>query len=106
MDRLEMLLKLFEQDSENSFLCFGIAKEYESRENPEKANEWYQLLVGKDPGYTGVYYHLAKNYMSTLKKDEALKTIEQGISICKTKNAQHDLAELNNLKMNILIGED
>ncbi len=106
MDRLNKLLALQEKDPNNSFLYFGIAKEYESLGNPEKANEWYRRLIAQDPNYTGVYYHSAKSLVSLNRKEDAINTIEQGIQICKDRNAQHDLAELSNLKMNILLGED
>ena len=106
MNRLDTLLQLLENDPTSSFILFAIAKEYETLGNYHRALELYGELSAKDPKYTGCYQHFAKAYFKLDKKNEGMDIIEQWIEICSKNNQAHDLSELKNLKMNMLIGEE
>ena len=99
--RLEQLLELLESNSSDSFILFGIAKEYEGKENFEKALQFYLELKSKDPDYIGLYYHLGKLYETVEEFPLADETYQLGITVATKLNDQHSLQELKNAKLNL-----
>jgi tetratricopeptide (TPR) repeat protein len=61
-DRLDSLLKLLEQDPDDSFLWYGIALEHNSKGNYEEAKKYLTSLQKKDPDYVPAYMQLAHVY--------------------------------------------
>lgn len=103
INRIQQLLSLLEDDENDSFLLFALAKEYEKIEELEKAITVFERLHLSDPNYVGLYYHLASIYHETSLSEKAIRICTSGIEICKSKGDLHALAELQNLKMNIEI---
>lgn len=98
-------MQLLELQPTNSFIKFAIAKEFESLDQTSKSVQWLEDLLEKDPDYTGAYYHLANLRIKLKDEIAALKVIESGLEKCLQRKADHDFAELQNLKMNIQLGE-
>lgn len=99
--RLEQLLELLHESPRDSFLLFAVAKEYESLQDDHHALEYYQTLVGTDPAYVGVYYHLGKLHERVGRTEEALATYEQGMTIARSQGDQHSYSELASAKLNL-----
>jgi len=103
MDRLDKLLKHLESDPKDSFLIFAVAKEYEKRNQLNKALSYYSNLKSVDPEYIGLYYHLAKFYEMITEDLLAMNTYKEGVELAKKLGDFHSLSELNtaltNLKM-------
>ena len=93
-DRLALLLAFYEQDPDDAFTRFALAKEYLKRDEPEQALAFYQKLVADQPEYTGTYYHLGKLYETLGRKDEAVATYQQGIDAARRQRNLKDLSEL------------
>lgn len=103
MDRIAKIKQMLENDMNDSFLLFALAKEYEKLKDYDQAINIFQQLKTSDPDYVGLYYHLAVIYSEIDKKDQAIITCNQGIEVCKRTNDRHSLSELQNLGMNIEI---
>jgi len=103
MDRISKIKQMLENDKTDSFLLFALAKEYEKLEDFEQAIIIFEKLKTSDAEYVGLYYHLAVIYNEIGKKEQAIKTCNQGIEVCKRTNDRHSLSELQNLGMNIEI---
>ena len=103
MNRLDTLNQLLKKDPKSSFLLFAIAKEYETLNDYQSAVKFYKELSINDPDYTGCYYHFDKALFKLQYKKEGMEIIDNGLVICTKNNQLHDLSELKNLKMNLLI---
>lgn len=101
--RLAKLFAFLEENPNDSFIVFAIAKEYEKQEHRDQALKYYLQLKELDAEYIGLYYHLAKLYESIQEEILALKTYKEGISLAKSIGDFHALSELNNAKMNLEI---
>ncbi|MDP4711921.1 MAG: tetratricopeptide repeat protein [Saprospiraceae bacterium] len=105
-NRLQQLLDLLAGQPEDAFLFFAIAKEYEKLGQSDEALRWYQQLVGKDPGYTGTYFHLGKLQEKVGDEEAARQTFQSGIAICRKAGDFHALSELQGALMNLDLGAD
>jgi tetratricopeptide (TPR) repeat protein len=56
--------------------------------------EYYEDLINNHPGYVGTYYHLGKLYEALNRKDDAIKTYENGMKVTKEKRDNHAFSEL------------
>ncbi len=100
-DRLEQLLAFYEEDPDDAFTRFAIAREYAKRSAPELALGFYEQLVADQPEYTGTYYHLGKLYEQLGRKDEAAATYGQGIEVCRRQRNFKDLSELQDALLQV-----
>jgi tetratricopeptide (TPR) repeat protein len=104
-ERLAYLQKLSDEDPEDSFLIYAIAKEWE-KDDLVKASEVFEQLQAKDPDYTGLYYQLGKVYEKRGMFAEAVHIYQEGIKTAKSQSDFHSLAELNTAKTNLEIEMD
>jgi tetratricopeptide (TPR) repeat protein len=100
-DRLNVLLDMYNQDPNDSFVIYALAKEYETCADLDQSLSHFMLLQKNDPDYVGMYYHLGKLYEKLEKPKEALEIYETGIQISKKLKDFHALSELNNAKVNL-----
>ncbi|MCC6816283.1 MAG: tetratricopeptide repeat protein [Saprospiraceae bacterium] len=105
MNRKFQLLEMLKSEPNNSFLNFALAKEFESEGNLYEACKQFELLENIDPDYTGLYYHLSRNYAQLGDLSKAIQIAEKGIQICLEQNDQHSLSELQSLLMNYKLDE-
>ena len=88
-------------DTEDSFLLFAIAKEYEKVQDFAMTIQWLEQLKRKDPSYGGLYYHLALAYNELVEHTMAMAVCDSGIEVLKASNNIHLLKELENLRFNL-----
>jgi len=100
-NRIDTLLKFLEEDPEDSFIKFALAKEYEKIGTLKKALDTYNELRDMDPNYVGLYYHLAALQIELTLPDEAIKTYDQGIEVAKKAADFHALSELHTARTNL-----
>jgi len=102
INRLNSLLELYKKDPSDSFLIYGIALEYISANDYQKAEEYLILLLKNDSKYVPAYmqYAILKEKMD--ENDEAKRIYREGIIIAKELNdtkAAHEMEEfLNDLE--------
>ncbi len=101
--RLQQLFAFLDNKSDDAFVLFAIAKEYEKLNASDDALAYYLKLVKADENYVGVYYHLAKLYESRGLREEALETYTKGMQVARSQGDQHALSELSGAKMNLEI---
>lgn len=102
-NRIESLLNFLNEDPEDSFVRFALAKEYEKMGTLKKALDTYLSLKEMDANYVGLYYHLGGLYENLNEKNKALQTYEEGITVAKKIADFHALSELHNAKTNLEI---
>jgi len=99
--RMKQLLSFEENDPNDPFIQFAIAKEHEKSNELEAALERYNTLRISHPDYIGLYYHLAKLYETLQRKHKAIFIYEEGLKLAKSTSDFHAASELNNAKMNL-----
>jgi tetratricopeptide (TPR) repeat protein len=98
-NRLEQLLAFYEEDPDDAFTRFAIAKEYVKAGVTEQAISFYEQLIEDQPTYTGTYYHLGKLYEEVGQSEEAIATYQQGIQAAREQRNLKDLSELQDALM-------
>jgi Tfp pilus assembly protein PilF len=94
MNRIEKLQEFLTANAEDSFLQHALALEYIKTGAEDKAQELFEAILQREPGYTGTYYHLAKLLERTGKSEEAIPIYKKGMEECKKINDQHAYNEL------------
>ena len=102
-NRIDTLLQFLEEDPQDSFVRFALAKEYEKLGTLKKAIDTLEELKQMDKQYVGLYYHLGAMYVQTDDILTALTIYEEGINIAKKQADFHALSELHTAKQNILL---
>jgi tetratricopeptide (TPR) repeat protein len=99
LDRLEALQSFYEEDPDDAFTRFALAREHLKRDHGEEALALFEKLAEEKPGYTGTYYHLGKLYERMGRPEEAKETYRAGIAACEEQGATKDLSELRDALM-------
>jgi tetratricopeptide (TPR) repeat protein len=99
-DRLNQLLGLLRESSQDSFILFALAKEYEQLQQFNEARRYYQELFSLNPDYIGLYYHWGKLLEDLNEAEQALDIYEQGIGIALKQKDEHSERELRAAKYN------
>jgi len=94
MDRIEKLKEFLKANPQDSFLQHALALEYIKLGNDEEARNLFDIILQREPGYVGSYYHLAKLLERNGNTDEAIKVYERGMEECKKVEDDHALSEL------------
>lgn len=81
MQRLQTLIQLLQQSPDDPFLHFGIAMEYLSMDEAEKALDKMLYIKDHFPEYLPNYYLLAKQLEGFNETDKAIEVYEKGISL-------------------------
>jgi tetratricopeptide (TPR) repeat protein len=99
--RLDSLKELLQDDPNDGFVLFAVAKEYEGMDDLEHALEFYERLRTVDPEYVGLYYHLGALYAEIEEPEKAMNVYKKGIEVATTMHDLHALSELKGAKMNL-----
>lgn len=99
--RLDSLMELLQDNPNDGFVLFALAKEYEGMEEISHALEYYEKLRAIDPEYVGLYYHLGGLYAEIEEHEKALNIYKKGIEVATTLHDLHALSELKGAKMNL-----
>lgn len=95
--RLDSLLEMLEQQPFDSFLLYGIALEYMSMNEDEKAEEYFKELLEADPGYVPAYMQYASLKINQNEIEEAKLLLRKGIKLAREKNDRHAVNEMEDL---------
>jgi Tfp pilus assembly protein PilF len=94
MTRLEKLKEFLQQQPGDPFLNHALALEYIKLDDDIQAEKIFLSILAADENYFGSYYHLAKLYERTNRKEAAIAIYEKGIAVCKKLGETHALGEL------------
>ena len=92
--RLEKLIEFLKNEPEDPFLKYALATEYLQLNDSDTALKYYEDLVKNHREYVGTYYHLGKLYEALNRKEDAIKTYQEGIQVARTAHDNHALSEL------------
>lgn len=94
-ERLDQLLNFLKDDPSDAFTIYAIATEYNSFA-PDKALEYYELLLGQHVDYLPTYYHVGKLYADIGESVKAEQAFKKGIALAQSLNESLALRELQN----------
>ncbi|MFI5131488.1 MAG: tetratricopeptide repeat protein [Chitinophagales bacterium] len=94
MDRIEKLKEFLKETPEDSFLQHALALEYIKLGNDEEARRLFEIVLNREPGYIGSYYHLARLLERKGDNDAAVKFYEKGMEEAKKAGNNHAYGEL------------
>ena len=93
-DRLGKLKSLLEKDPANSFALYGIAMEYRSRGELERASEHFEELLTRFPGYRAAFMQHGLTLAGLGEVERARQVYEKGIRVCQEAGDAHAASEL------------
>ncbi len=93
-DRLGKLKSLLEKNSDNSFALYGIAMEYRSRGELQRASEYFEELLNRFPGYRAAFMQHGLTLAGLGEVEGARQVYEKGIRICQEAGDTHAASEL------------
>ncbi len=93
-ERLKSLFELYNKDSNDSFVVYGIALEYISKENYDEAEKYLSELITNDPDYLPAYMQLAQVKENLNKIEEAKDIYGKGIEVAKKNSELHTANEM------------
>ena len=94
MERIEKLKEFLKASPEDSFLQHALALEYVKIDNDLEAKKLFAIILERDPGYVGSYYHLGKLLERTNEIQLAITTYENGMAAAKKAGDNHSYNEL------------
>ena len=94
MDRIEKLKEFLKQNPADSFIQHALALEYIKLGDDGQARELFESIIGREPGYIGTYYHLAKLLERNNDTESAIKIYEKGMEEAKRAGENHAYGEL------------
>ncbi|WP_026898435.1 heme biosynthesis protein HemY [Daejeonella oryzae] len=104
-NRLQKLLDFLQNEPNDPFLKYALATEYLNSNELEKALEYYEDLITNHADYVGTYYHLGKLYEALDRKNDAVKTYQDGMKVARNSKDMHAFSELQAI-YNSAIGLD
>ena len=78
----------------DAFLQHALALEYIKLGDDAEARRTFEELLGREPGYVGSYYHLAKLLERTGEQSLAIEWYEKGMEAAKAAGDKHAYGEL------------
>ena len=94
MNRIDKLKEFLQASPADSFVQHALALEYIKLGEDTQARNLFEILLEREPGYIGSYYHLAKLLERIGENDSAIKVYERGIDEARKAGDNHSLSEL------------
>jgi Tfp pilus assembly protein PilF len=79
MDRINRLKELLKESPDDSFLQHALALEHIKLGDDREARNLFEIILKREPGYVGSYYHLAKLLERNDWTDEAIQVYKKGM---------------------------
>ena len=93
-NRLESLLNLHKREPEDSFLLYGIALEYMSLNDFDKAEKYFKNLLAKDSKYVPAYMQFARLREKQNQIGDAKFLYQKGIEVARETGDAHAAKEM------------
>ena len=94
MNRIDKLKEFLQASPADSFVQHALALEYIKLGEDTQARNLFEILLEREPGYIGSYYHLAKLLERIGENDSAIKIYERGMDEARKAGDNHSLSEL------------
>lgn len=99
-ERLKQLLELESENSDDPFIFYAIALEYQ-KFDVKKSSEYFEKIVASYPDYLPVYYTYGNLLYEEENYDLSIKIVQKGIELAEKQQEKKALEELKQLKLNI-----
>jgi len=99
--KIKQLARQIKSNPEDSFSKFALALEFKKQQNFNNAGILFEDILENDPGYVGVYYHLAKLYEERGQLNDAQKLYQRGIKIADKQDERRTKKELSEALLNL-----
>lgn len=93
-DRLEQLLHFHEENPEDTFVLFALAREYLKLDEANKAISYYEKVLVIDENYVGAYYHKGLLLGELGRVEDALACLRLGLVKAEEQNSPREKAEI------------
>lgn len=90
-----------EEEPDDPFNYYAMATELIGHE-PEKAKEYFDLLLTRHADYLPAYYHAAQLYAYLDEYEKAGEIYKKGIALATTQQNHKTMRELNTAYQNML----
>ncbi len=94
MERIEKLKEFLQATPDDSFLQHALALEYIKKGDDNDARILFELILQREPGYVGSYYHFGKLLERAGDYEFAILTYNKGMEEAKKAGDNHSLNEL------------
>lgn len=94
MERIDKLNEFLKANPADSFVQHALALEYIKLGNDGEARKLFEILLEREPGYVGSYYHLAKLLERNGDEKGAIAVYEKGMEEAGKKGDNHAFGEL------------
>jgi Tfp pilus assembly protein PilF len=94
-DRINQLLKFYEEEPNDPFTIYALAIEY-FKNDTESARKYFEILLEKYPDYLPTYYQVAHLYEAIYEEELAIETYEKGMLIAENQKNTNTFRELKN----------
>jgi len=94
LNRIEKLKDFLKQEPQDSFVQHALALEYVKAGDDYQAQQLFEEILAREPGYIGSYYHLAKLFERRGDTESATKWYEKGMERAKSAGENHAYNEL------------
>ncbi len=99
MSRLSELETLLDQNPDDPFIIFALAREYQQNMATMQALLMYEHLVTDHPAYVATYYHYAKLLFTLGNRNEAINLLEKGVVQGLAVKDMHAVSEMKGMLM-------
>jgi tetratricopeptide (TPR) repeat protein len=94
MERIDKLKEFLAASPNDSFLQHALALEYIKKGDDNDARVLFELILHREPGYVGTYYHLGKLLERAGDYEFAILTYNKGMIEAKKADDRHAYNEL------------
>jgi tetratricopeptide (TPR) repeat protein len=93
-DRLAKLQQMLSREPNDTFLLYGIALEHKKLNDPKRAIEYLDRVIGLDPGYCYAYHQKGLVHESFGDLGAAKQSYRDGIEAARRKGDAHAQGEI------------
>jgi len=97
VDRIATLRQVLSEDPSNAFARYGLAMEYSSCGELDRALEQFAILLAANPDYTAGYFMAARALVKAERIDDARKMLAEGIAWAQRKGDAHAESEMQTM---------
>ncbi len=97
MDRTSTLQEILAQDPNNVLARYGLAMEYASSGQTDRALQEFGKLLSTNPDYPAAYFMSAQTLVKANRVGEAKKMLVEGIAAAQRKRDSHAASEMQGM---------
>ncbi len=97
MDKIATLSEILTQNPKDAFARYGIAMEYLSQGNQDKALAEFAITIDHNPDYVPAYQMSAQTLAKLNRNEEAVTRLKEGLAASTRTNNRHASSEMQAL---------